>query len=472
MIALRDNSPTMTDTPAAHLAQIYRAQREFFATHATRPVAFRIEQLKRLREAMKKHERRLLDALHADLHKGETEAYFSEIGITQSECSHALAHVGRWAKPQRIRPALVQLPSSCWVYPEPLGTTLIIAPWNYSVQLVLAPLVGALAAGNTAVLKPSEFTPHVSAVLAELVRESFDPRVVALVEGDATVSQQLAALSWDLIFFTGSTRVGTAIAQSAAANLTPTVLELGGKSPCIVDADVNVEITANRIAWGKWVNCGQTCVAPDYVLVDKKIKQALLGDLTKAVRRFYGDDAQQSKDYGRMVNAQHFARVQSYLQQGRVVHGGQVDEAERFIAPTLMTDVDPNSPLMQDEIFGPLLPVIEYETLDEAIRFVNARPKPLSLYVFSNNKQVQDRVLSETHSGNAGVNEVTAQFGSPFMPFGGVGASGMGSYHGRASFDAFSQRRSVLKKSLGLDPWFRWLPYSKVADRMFRWLLK
>ena len=252
---MRDNTPTMHEDPAAHLAQIHQtqrefypaahiaqmhqAQREFFATHATRPVAFRIQQLKRLHAGVKKHERRLLDALHADLHKGATEAYFSEIGITQSECSHALAHVGRWARPQRVRPALVQLPSSCWVYPEPLGTTLIIAPWNYPVQLVLIPLVGALAAGNTAVLKPSEFTPNVSAALAELVRESFDPRVVALVEGDATLSQQLAALPWDLIFFTGSTRVGTAIAQSAAQNLTPTVLELGGKSPCIVDADVN-----------------------------------------------------------------------------------------------------------------------------------------------------------------------------------------------------------------------------------------
>ena len=250
------------------------------------------------------------------------------------------------------------------------------------------------------------------------------------------------------------------------------MLELGGKSPCIVDAEVNIEVAANRIAWGKWINCGQTCVAPDYVLVDKKIKQAFLGDLTKAVRRFYGDDPQRSPDYGRMVNAQHFARVSRYLQHGRVVHGGQTDSSDRYIAPTLMTDVDLESPLMQDEIFGPLLPVIEYDELDDAIHFVNARPKPLSLYVFSNNKQTQARVLSETHSGNACVNEVTAQFGSPYMPFGGAGASGMGSYHGRFSFDAFSHRRSVLKKGLGFDFWFRWLPYSKMADRMFRWLLR
>ncbi len=454
-----------------NLAAVQQAQRDFFASHATKDVAFRQAQLRALYAAVKKREAKLLAALYADLHKGNVEGYFSEVGFVLNECSHALANITRWARPNMVRPALVQLPATCWVYPEPLGMALIIAPYNYPLQLLLAPLIGALAAGDTAVLKPSEYTPHVAQAIEDMVRETFDPAVVTVVQGDAEVSKQLLALPWDFIFFTGSTSVGRVVAQAAAQHLTPCLLELGGKSPAIVTADADIVSTAKRIAWGKWINAGQTCVAPDYVLVDRRIAQSLLNELSNTVRRFYGEDAQQSVDYGRIVNARHFQRLAALMASGRVVQGGQMDVATRYIAPTILTDVALDSPIMQDEIFGPLLPVIAYDTLDEALAWVNARPTPLSLYVFSQNKQLQARVLRETQSGNACVNDCTVQFGSPYLPFGGVGASGLGRYHGKATFEAFSHPRSVLKR-WNFDVWFRWLPYGRVAERMFRLLLR
>ncbi len=451
--------------------RIYQAQQQFFATYASRDIPFRKAQLHKLHSAVKIHEHRLLDALHADLHKSAIEGYLTEIGLVLSECSHALAHVHQWARPKMIRPALVQLPSTCWIYPQPRGISLIIAPFNYPLQLALVPLVGALAAGNTAVIKPSEYTPHVSAAIAELVRETFDPQVVAVVEGDADVARQLLVHEWDYIFFTGSTSVGKVVAQAAAQHLTPCLLELGGKSPAIVAADADIRQTAKRIAWGKWVNAGQTCVAPDYVLVDRRVEQPLLAALGQVLHQFYGEDAQRSPDYGRIVNTRHYERLAALIPSGRVVQGGQMDRTERYIAPTILTDVALDSPIMQEEIFGPLLPVIPYDSLDQALGWVNARPKPLALYIFASDKMLQERVLRETQSGNACVNECTVQFGSSFMPFGGVGPSGLGQYHGKYSFAAFSHSRSVLKRWRS-DFWFRWLPYTRLADKIFRLLLR
>lgn len=454
-----------------NLPALQQAQRDYFASHGTKDIMFRRTQLQKLYAAVKQHERALLDALHADLHKGDTEAYFSEIGLVLSECSHALANLERWARPKVVRPALVQLPATCWVYPESRGVSLIIAPFNYPLMLILVPLIGALAAGDTAVLKPSEYTPHVAQAIDNLVRETFAPELVTVVQGDAEIAKQLLALPWDFIFFTGSTGVGRIVAQAAAQHLTPCLLELGGKSPTIVAADADIALAAKRIAWGKWINAGQTCIAPDYVLVDRRVEQALLDALSQILRQSYGEDARLSNDYGRIVSVRHAERLVGLMASGRVVHGGQVDVHERYIGPTVLSDVALDSPIMQEEIFGPLLPVIGYDSLDEALRWVNARPAPLSLYVFSQDKALQERVLRETQSGNACVNDCTVQFGSLHLPFGGVGPSGMGRYHGRATFEAFSHSRSVLKK-WGFDVWFRWLPYSRLANRMFRLLLR
>ena len=371
-----------TIDPMLNLSALQQAQRDYFASHATRDIAFRRAQLQKLYVAVKRHEHALLDALHADLHKGDTEGYFSEIGFTLNECRHALMNLGRWVRPKMVRPALVQLPATAWVYPEPRGVALIIAPFNYPLMLVLVPLIGALAAGDTAVLKPSEYTPHVAQAVEDLVRETFAPELVTVVQGDAEIAKQLLALPWDFIFFTGSTEVGRIVAKAAAQHLTPCLLELGGKSPTIVAADADIALAAKRIAWGKWINAGQTCIAPDYVLVDRRVEQALLNELGKILHQFYGEDARQSKDYGRIVSVRHAERLADLMASGRVVQGGQVEVSERYIAPTVLTDVAHDSPIMQEEIFGPLLPVIAYDTLDEALRLINAKPVPLSLYAF------------------------------------------------------------------------------------------
>ena len=455
----------------SNVLTVQQAQRRYFDSQATKDIAFRRAQLCKLSAAIKKHERNLLAAVRTDLHKGDTEGYFSEIGLVLGECRHALANLESWTRPRRVRTAVAQLPSTCWIYPEPRGLSLIIAPFNYPVLLALSPLVGALAAGDTAIIKPSEYTPHVSQALADLVSDTFAPELVTVVQGDAETSKQLLALAWEFIFFTGSTNVGKIVAQAAAQHLTPCLLELGGKSPAIVAVDADLESTAKRIVWGKWINAGQTCIAPDYVLVDRQVEQSLLQRLGQTLDRFYGADPQHSADYGRIVSDRHVERLVKLMASGRVVHGGQVDRAERYIAPTLLTDVRLNSPIMQEEIFGPLLPVIAYDTLDEALAWVNAWPKPLSLYVFARDRAIQRRVLRETQSGNACLNDCTVQFGSVHLPFGGVGASGMGQAHGKAAFEAFSHQRSVLKR-WPFDVPFRWLPYGRWTERLFRLVVR
>ncbi|RKG71797.1 aldehyde dehydrogenase family protein [Corallococcus sp. CA054B] len=445
-------------------------QRACFETRVTLPLKWRQEQLRALEAAARKHEEAILAALKADLAKSPEEAYLTEVGSIYGELKTALKHVKAWMEPRKGSAPLVIQPARAWQYAEPLGVTLIIAPWNYPYQLSLAPLIGALAAGCTAVLKPSEHAPATSRVLARMLGEAFPPEVVAVVEGGVEESRALLDERWDLIFFTGGTQVGRTVAEAAARHLTPTVLELGGKSPCIVDRSADLEVTARRIAWGKYVNAGQTCIAPDYVLIPSDLQERFTALVQKAVRSFYGDDASASADYGRIVNDRHFERVSALAAHGTIAFGGERDARSRYFAPTVITGAPLTSPLMQEEIFGPLLPLVACENVDDAIRFVRARPKPLALYTFARDAAVNERVLAETSSGGAVTNDVCVHFAAEGLPFGGVGESGLGGYHGQASFDAFSHKKSVVKRPFALDMKLRYPPYTGKLNLFRRFL--
>jgi len=441
----------------APVKDIIRQQREFFATGKTKDVEWRIEQLKRLKQAIVDDQEAIVNAVKADLGRPDFEAYFEIVAI--SEINYALKHLKSWVKPKKVATSIDQFPASAKIYPEPLGVVLIISPWNYPFQLMISPLTGAIAAGNCAVLKPSEVAANTSRVIADIIQKTFDPAYIAVVEGGVETSQQLLEEKFDHIFFTGGTAIGKIVMQAAAKHLTPVTLELGGKSPCIVDSDVDLKYAAKRITWGKYLNAGQTCIAPDYLLVDRRIKSDLLTEIQKCVEEFYGDDPAQSPDYARLISRRHFERLEPLLKDGEIVIGGQTKPEEKYIAPTVMDQVSWESPVMQEEIFGPILPVLEYTDLKEAIAQINARPKPLALYIFSKDKQKQEQVLQETSSGGVCINDTVMQVGVSTLPFGGVGDSGIGSYHGKASFDTFSHYKSVLKKGFRFDPNWRYPPY-------------
>ncbi|MDY6938631.1 MAG: aldehyde dehydrogenase [Cyanobacteriota bacterium] len=437
-------------------------QRQFFATGKTKNINFRIEQLERLKQAILDRQQAIVEAVNADLRRPEFEAYFEIASI--SEVKYALKRLKSWTKPKWMGMPLDQFPASAWIYPEPLGVVLIIGPWNYPFQLLISPLVGAIAAGNCAILKPSEIAENTSRVVADLIRDTFDPEFVAAIEGGVETSQQLLEQKFDRIFFTGGTKIGRIVMEAAAKNLTPVTLELGGKSPCIVDADVDLNVAAKRITWGKFINAGQTCIAPDYLLVDRKVKSELLEGIKKYIGEFYGDDPSQSPDFARLIGQRHFDRVAEFVNDGKVVIGGETKPEERYIAPTVLDEISWDDPVMEDEIFGPILPVLEYTNLSEAIEQVNQRPKPLALYIFSRDKQKQKQVLSQTSSGGVCVNDTVMQVGVTALPFGGVGDSGIGSYHGKYSFDTFSHYKSVLNKGLWLDLDWRYAPYEGKLD--------
>lgn len=448
------------------IQDLIQKQRQFFATGQTKDLQFRIEQLKRLKQAILDRQEAIVAAVNADLNRSEFEAYFEIASI--SEINYALKHLKSWAKPKKVPTPIDQFPASAKIYPEPLGVVLIIGPWNYPFQLMISPLVGAIAAGNCAVLKPSELAANTSRVVTELVEQTFEPAYITAVEGGVETSQQLLAEKFDHIFFTGGTKIGRIIMQAAAKNLTPVTLELGGKSPCIVDATVDIDRAAKRITWGKFINAGQTCIAPDYLLVDRCIKSDLLDSIKKYVGEFYGDDPSQSPDYARLISQTHFDRVASFIKDGKAIVGGQIKPEERYIAPTILDEVKWDAPVMQDEIFGPILPVLEYTDLNEAIDQINQRPKPLALYLFSKDKQTQQKVLEKTSSGGVCLNDTVMQIGVTELPFGGVGESGIGSYHGKASFDTFSHYKSVLKKGWWLDLDWRYAPYTGKLDLIKR----
>ncbi|MBL9135069.1 MAG: aldehyde dehydrogenase [Verrucomicrobiales bacterium] len=451
-----------------HFADAVGRQRRFFQTGATLALDFRRAQLNHLHAALESHEAELLAALGSDLRKPPQEAYSAEIALVLGEIRHAQRHLKTWAKTRGRRTPWLAWPAQGSMRAEPRGVSLILGPWNYPVQLLLSPLVASIAAGNCAVLKPSEFAAQTSATLGRLIRATFPEDYITAVEGDRDVAEALLQERFDTIFFTGSTQVGRAVMAAAARHLTPVTLELGGKCPCIVAADAPIDLTARRVVWGKFMNAGQTCVAPDFVLVDRRIRPDFVQALRRTIETFYGPNPQQSPDYGRIIHRRHFDRLAAYLPSGHIEHGGQMDAAELYLAPTLLTGAPADSPVMQEEIFGPILPVVDIESVDEAVTFLRDRPTPLALYLFTRDRAVQERVLKSTRSGGVSVNDTITHMLGQELPFGGLGESGIGAYHGKAGFDAFTHYRSVLHRSLMLDPPFRYPPPRISLDLMKR----
>ncbi|AXI30327.1 aldehyde dehydrogenase family protein [Priestia megaterium] len=427
--------------------ELTKKQLSFFHSGKTKDVAFRIETLKKLRELVVRHEDDILKAVKADLNKPEMEAKRAEVGLVLSEIDFAVENLAEWAAPKEVETPSTHAGAKSYIYQDPYGLALVIAPWNYPFQLAVSPVVGAIAAGNCVVLKPSELTPHTSSLLAKMFNENFPEEYLTVVEGEVETSTALLKENFDYIFFTGSTMVGKIVAEAAAKHLTPVTLELGGKSPTIVHEDANIEEAAKRIARGKFANAGQTCVAPDYILVQRNVKDELLANLKQVVTNTYGEDVSQNLDFPHVVREKHFDRLNSFLTNGNIVFGGKTDRSRLFIEPTVLDNISWEDSVMQDEIFGPILPVIVYDEISEVIEAIVKRPKPLALYLFSEDEAVQDHILNSVSFGGGSINDTINHMTSHYLPFGGVGDSGMGAYHGKASFDTFSHAKSILKRS-------------------------
>ena len=441
-----------------YIVKVIEAQRYYFRSGATLDVTFRKQMLQQLLDALRKWEKPLAEALWHDLHKSYEEAYMTEFGILYGEIGNHIKHLSSWAAPKKVGAPLRIFPSRSKVVSEPLGNTLIIAPWNYPVQLLINPLIGAISAGCTALLKPSPYTPNVAYVLEQMIDDTFSEEYIAIVQGNRDVNRTLLDQRFDLIFFTGSPSLGREVMTAAAKHLTPVVLELGGKSPCIVDKEANIKVAAKRIAWGKSLNAGQTCIAPDYLLVHEDIKEEFVEALHKAFRSLLGRKPQKSKHFVRIVSDRAFDRLVSYLDNGVIRFGGEYDKEERFIAPTLLDSVSPSAPVMQEEIFGPIFPLLTFSDTQDSVKFVTEREKPLALYYFGSTEKGEE-VLHRTSSGGACLNDVIMHIANENTPFGGVGNSGMGSYHGEESFRTFSHRKSVLSTTTRWDIPFRYMPY-------------
>ncbi|MBU8769053.1 aldehyde dehydrogenase [Cytobacillus oceanisediminis] len=452
-------------------ADLIQKQRNFFTQGKTKDVTFRMEALGKLRSVIKQYEQELMDALKADLNKSEFDVYLTEIGILLEEIRFTLNHLKKWAKPRKVKSSFAQFGSKSCIYPEPYGVALIIAPWNYPFQLAIAPLIGAIAAGNCAILKPSELTPQTSALLSKMISNHFPQEFISVVEGDAETSTALLNEKVDYIFFTGSVPVGKIIMEAASRHLTPVTLELGGKSPCIVHEDANLKLAAKRIAWGKYINAGQTCVAPDYIYVHSRIKDEFLKELKQSIQELYGKNPIASGQFTRIVSEKHFSRLTKFLTDGTTVHGGRHDWSSLTIEPTVLGDITWADEVMQDEIFGPILPVLEYDDLSGMISEVTARPKPLALYIFTESEDVQNQILSSISFGGGCINDTVYHLSSPYLPFGGVGESGIGAYHGKGSFDVFSHEKSILKQTTRFDLPFRY-PTTKDALKKVKLFIK
>jgi aldehyde dehydrogenase (NAD+) len=453
-----DSSPIKVTVAAARAAY----DRGF-----TRPLAWRRHTLERLRSGVVANEPALLDALAADLGKPRTEAWLSEIGFVLAEIDHVLAHLGHWTRPRRVPTPIVSRPGSSRIVHEPLGVVCVISPWNYPFHLLAAPMVAAIAAGNAVVAKPSELAPTTSAAIARLIGDLDDP-AVAVVEGGVPETTELLAERFDHIFYTGNGRVGRVVMHAAAEHLTPVTLELGGKSPAVVSRHADVELAGRRIAWGKFLNAGQTCVAPDYVLVERPVHDELVAAVGRSITEFYGTDPSSSPDYARIVNDSHFARLKELFADGTIATGGQTDAEQRYIAPTVVTDVTADSPLMQGEIFGPILPVIAVDSIDEAVDIINAGDRPLALYAFSDHRDENRDVVARTTSGGVCLNGTVLHVVNPNLPFGGVGESGMGAYHGWSGFETFSHRRAVYARSTRVDVPLTYPPFTSRKEEILR----
>ncbi|WMT29375.1 aldehyde dehydrogenase [Bacillus aerius] len=437
----------------------------------TPSVQERIRLLNDLKAAIKHHEKDILQALAHDLHKSEQEAYTTEIGMVYEEINHTVKHLHKWAKPSRAKTPLTHIGSKSMIIKEPYGSVLIIAPWNYPFQLALSPLVGAISAGNAVTLKPSELTPHVSNVIGTIVESVFQEDLAAVVEGGVDVSTELLKLPFDYMFFTGSVAVGKIVMEAAAKYLTPVTLELGGKSPCIVMPDADIKLAAKRITFGKFTNAGQTCIAPDYLLVHESIKEDLLREITTCIRDFYGDQPETNPHFGKNVSQRHFDRLSQFLSNGTIVTGGQRNETELKIAPTILDHITWEDPVMQEEIFGPILPVMTFDSLQEAAAMIKARPKPLALYLFTTSKETEAYILDNLSFGGGCINDTLMHVATPYLPFGGVGESGIGRYHGKESFFTFTHEKSVLRQTNRFDFSFRY-PNAKNGLGIVRKFLK
>ncbi|KAB8126110.1 aldehyde dehydrogenase [Gracilibacillus oryzae] len=446
-------------------------QRAFFHTGTSKKQDFRSNALRKLKDSIKTNEKKIMDALKADLNKSEFEAYTTEIGFVLEEIGFTMKNLHKWMKPAKVKTPLTHFGSKSYVYYDSYGVAFIIAPWNYPFQLAIAPLIGAITAGNCAIIKPSELTPNTSEVLQNIIESIFPEEYIAVVQGDVETSQALLSENFDYIFFTGSVPVGKIVMEAASKTLTPVTLELGGKSPCIVHKDANIKMAAKRIAWGKFINAGQTCVAPDYLYVHSEIKEEFMEKFTFAIKELYGENPLENPDYTTIVSTKHFDRLQSFLSNGSKFHGGNADSETLAIEPTVLTNITWEDPVMQDEIFGPILPVLEYNSLSEVMNGISNHPNPLALYLFTEDKAIEEKIINNTSFGGGCINDTVFHLVSPHLPFGGVGSSGIGSYHGKGSFDTFSHKKSVLRQTTRFDIPFRYPNFTnglKIIKRVLK----
>lgn len=452
------------------IGQTIKSQKKFYKTGRTKSYSFRIKALGRLRDVIIKNERLLYEALASDLNKTRAEAYLCEIGIVLDEIRFHMKHLHKWMRRQSVKPSMGQITGSSYRLPEPYGVTLIMAPWNYPVNLCIEPLIGAISAGNTAILKPSKYAPATSKAIAKIIEEAFPPYYITVIEGGRVENTLLLDQEFDYIFFTGSPTVGKVVMEAASKHLTPITLELGGKSPVIVDQTANIKLAARRIAFGKVTNGGQTCVAPDYLLIHRSVKDRFVREYMTELQRFFPDG--NFSEMVTIISDHHYDRLKGLLKDGHIVLGGQCDDRRRFIEPTLMDQVTQDSSLLKEEIFGPILPMITYDKLQDCVDFIGEFPKPLALYVFTKNRRTVDKILKTCSFGGGCINDTIMHFANPRLPFGGVGASGMGSYHGRKSFDTFSHYRSIFHQSTRIDLPIRYMPYTDAKFKLFKKVLR
>lgn len=444
-------------------------QREYFNQNHTKPVEFRIQQLKKLRDLLKTNEKQLYDAIYMDFKKSGFDTYLTEFAVPMNELDIAIRHLKRWAKIKRVRTDMVNFPGSSYIIPEPLGVCLIIGAWNYPINLTMTPVISAIAAGNTVVLKPSELTANTSKALARLINDHFDPAFMTVVEGGIAETTALLDCHFDKIFFTGSASVGKIVYQAAAKHLTPVTLELGGKSPVIIEKDANLGMAARRLVWAKFLNAGQTCVAPDYILVHQSVEQELLEKLKLEIQR--SEFSLANGNYVQIINEKNLDRLQGLVDQGKIYFGGHADKDQRTLSPTVLTNVLPTDKVMSEEIFGPVLPVISYDDLNSAISYIKSKSKPLSLYLFTNSDVVRKKILSEISFGGGAVNEAVMYFSNSRLPFGGVGHSGMGSYHGKAGFDTFTHYKSIFQKPNWFELNFKYYPHTNRKLKLIKFVM-
>lgn len=456
----------INETPEQHIVDVLNKQKSFLATHQTKSVTHRLEALHKLKKCILSHQQDIEQALWNDLHKSPEEAYLTEISIVLGEIDYHIKHLKKWSKPKHVPTPLQLQPSSSKIIYEPLGVALIIAPWNYPFQLLFNSLVGAISAGCCAILKPSPDAAHTALVMKKIIEEIFDEQYVALVQGGKETNTILLAQRFDMIFFTGSPKLGKVVMEAAAKHLTPVVLELGGKSPCIVDENANIKLAAKRIVWGKFINAGQTCIAPDYMLVHEKVKPILLKEMVTCIKQMYGEYPNQSRFYPRIISAKAFDRLMGLLNEGGIYFGGQTDANERYISPTIIDNINARDAIMQEEIFGPIMPVLTFSKIDEAINYINNNEKPLALYYFGPEK-AGEQVLAKTSSGGACINDTLMHIANHHLPFGGVGNSGMGKYHAIESFKVFSNQRAVVSTPTWIDLPFKYIPF-----KYFNWIKK